>query len=120
MPWTPMPDRASRISSSLNGLTIAVIIFIHDLLFHAAVPERKIKSASITRYTQPNTNSFFFRASNDVRRARDANDVPGNGCARQRGFGCRDATFGLKKAVTRAVSSARHTKLSTIYATAAL
>ncbi|MEO7054544.1 MAG: hypothetical protein ABI191_06185 [Rhizomicrobium sp.] len=71
---------------------IAVISFIHDLLFHA-----------VLRY-----------------RARDANDVPGNGCAKQRGFRCLCATFGLESAVKAAVSSARNTGMSTIYATAAL
>jgi hypothetical protein len=101
---------------------IAVIIFIHDLLFHAAIPERKScpHASPGTPSPKPNINSFFFRALNDVRRARDANDVPGIDRAKQRGFGRCDATFGLKTAVKGAVSSARNTKLFTIYATAAL
>src|SRR5689334_8657776 len=32
IPWTPMPLRASRTSSSLNGFTMAVTIFISVLL----------------------------------------------------------------------------------------
>jgi len=46
--------------------------------------------------------------------------VPGIDRARQSGSSRHHATFGLKEAVKRAVSSARNTNLSTNYATAAL
>jgi hypothetical protein len=52
--------------------------------------------------------------------ARGANDVPGIARARQRGFSGLAATFGLKRTVGGAVSSARNTNLATIYAAAAL
>jgi len=69
-----MPDRASRISSSLNGLMIAVIIFIHDLLFHAAVPERNSNphASPGTPSPKPNNNpfSFFFRALKNAQEMR--------------------------------------------------
>jgi len=79
---------------------------MHDLLFHAADLERKLDLYTSPPHPAqtPNINSsFFLHATNAARHARDANDVPGDGCARQRGFGRRDATFGLKKAVARAV-----------------
>jgi hypothetical protein len=78
---------------------IAVISFIHDLLFHAAAAGEK--SVLRTLPGTPNTNSLSPVSPHRALqyRARDANDVPGIGCARQRGFRYRCATFGLESAV---------------------